>query len=187
MFKTPTDRLRRARGNLKRERARMPVIKDISKLRAGFRARVEAWLNDIAAECNSTSGPLAGLEFVILETLRPFERSDELYRQGRAYQNGAWVVVDRSKVVTNAPGGSSFHNYGEALDGAFKRKGKEFSWAFDRDPVIMAAMRRAAELAKRHGITWGGNFVKFVDLPHWQNADFTISELRAAMPHGYRA
>lgn len=164
----------------------MSAIRDINKLHPSFKAKIEALLNDIAAECNSDEGALAGLEFVVLETLRPFARSDELYRQGRALQAGKWVVVDRSKVVTNAPGGSSFHNYGRALDGALKYKGKPFSWGFDRDERIMRGMRRISELAKRHGIAWGGNFKTLVDLPHWQDASVSLDELRMAYPRGWQ-
>lgn len=156
----------------------MQTIRDINRLQAPFRARVERWLNDVLAECNSATGVLSGLEFIILETLRPFERQEALYAQGRTAPG---------PIVTNALPGSSFHQYGLALDGGIKYKGKPFSWSWPNDPKLWAGMKRIAELAKRHGIAWGGEWIKFRDLPHFQASDApSISVCRQKWPKGWK-
>lgn len=160
--------------------------RDLAHLHPEFRAKVEALLNDVRAECASKVGPLSGLEFIILETLRSFARSNELYAQGRKLVKGVWQVINKAAIVTNAPGGYSFHNYGRALDGGPKYKDKPFSWDWPSDPKLMAAMRRTAVLAARHGIEWGGNWVKLKDLPHFQDAGApSIQTLRKSHPEGW--
>jgi hypothetical protein len=34
----------------------------------------------------------------------------------------------------------------------------------------MAGMRRVAQLAKARGLVWGGDWIKLVDMPHFQDA-----------------
>lgn len=151
--------------------------RSLDALQPGFKSKVLAWLNDVIAECNSDHGPLAGMEFVILETLRSYERSDALYSQGR---------TKPGSIVTNARGGYSRHNFGQALDGGPKRKGHEFSWDWDQDPVLMGAQRRIADLAAKHGIRWGGLFTSITDLPHFEDMDAPgLVSCRATWPIGW--
>ena len=153
------------------------IDRSITSLQPGFRAKVDRWLNDVKAESNSTQGPLAGIDFIILETRRSFERSDELYAQGR---------TKPGPIVTNAKAGQSYHGFALALDGGPKYRDKPFTWAWDRDPRLMAAMKRIAALAKRHGIEWGGEWTRFRDLPHFQDADApSLAECRKRWPKGW--
>jgi len=63
------------------------------------------------------------------------------------------------KIVTKAPGGCSYHNYGLAIDVAEVRKGR-IIWNLDWNKVV--------PIAKKYGFEWGGNWKKFKDRPHFQ-------------------
>ena len=86
-----------------------------------------------------------GFELVITQGLRTFAEQDALFRK-------------RPK-VTNARGGQSMHNFGVAVDFAFKVNGK-ISW----DEKLYKNIGRWADAV---GLEWGGNW-RFVDLPHVQ-------------------
>src|SRR5882672_4289681 len=54
-----------------------------------------------------------GVNIRVIQSLRPYSVQMALWRQGR---DAAGNVVDRSKVVTNAKPGQSWHTYGCAVD-----------------------------------------------------------------------
>ncbi|MNX94403.1 Peptidoglycan L-alanyl-D-glutamate endopeptidase CwlK precursor [compost metagenome] len=152
--------------------------RSLSSLQPTFKAKVERWLNDVKAESNSRSGALSGIDFVILEMLRTFTRSNELYAQGR---------TKPGPIVTKAKAGQSYHNFGLAVDGGPKYRDKAFTWAWDKDSKLMAAMKRVAALAKRHGIEWGGEWTSFRDLPHFQDAEAPpLAICRQRWPKGWQ-
>lgn len=154
------------------------TLKSIDALQAVFRRKVEMWLNDVKAECASAVGALSGLELVIIETLRPWERQASLYAQGRTAPG---------EIVTNAAPGRSYHQFGLALDVGIKPAGGKFSWAWDKDPDLMAGMRRVAELASNRGIRWGGNFKSIVDLPHFEDGSApSLAECNRLWPRGFK-
>lgn len=62
----------------------------------------------------------------IVQGLRTIEEQNDLYAQGRTKQG---------KKVTNAKGGSSFHNYGLAVDFCLLIDDKDISWK-DRKSVV---------------------------------------------------
>lgn len=156
------------------------IIKTLDALRPDARARFEAFENDVLAESRSAHGPLAGIYLERTETLRTYDRSDYLYAQGRSRPG---------QIVTKARGGDSRHNFGAAVDYCPKYgEHGALAWNFDRDPRLMAAMRRAAELARKHGIEWGGNWTSFKDLPHFQVCgEQPLEVCRMKWPGGYRA
>lgn len=78
------------------------------------------------------------------------EWQDDLYAQGRTKEG---------KIVTQAKGWQSYHNYGLAFDCVEIRRGQAL-WENSRWPEI-------AESAKTFGLEWGGVFVK-KDKPHFQ-------------------
>jgi hypothetical protein len=86
-----------------------------------------------------------GYELIVTQGLRTFAEQDRLFNQ-------------RPR-VTNARGGQSYHNYGLAVDVAFKVNG-QISW----DERLYKNIGR---WAARVGLEWGGNW-RFVDLPHLQ-------------------
>lgn len=96
-------------------------------------------------------------------TLRTNAEQDALYALGR---------TKPGKVVTNAKGGSSYHNYGLAVDFVLIVDGK-VSWAVDRN--------WAAVIAIFESYGWeSGHRWKFKDSPHVQKTfGKTIAQLQA--------
>ena len=105
---------------------------------------------------------VAGLDVLIYCTLRDNAEQAELYALGR---------TKPGKRVTNAPPGSSAHNYGLALDGVPLLNGKP-QWA-----ATSPLWQRYGELAVAAGCEWAGNWKGSMrEFPHVQMArwrDFT--------------
>jgi peptidoglycan L-alanyl-D-glutamate endopeptidase CwlK len=97
----------------------------------------------------------------IVQGLRTIEEQDGLYALGR---------TKPGKRVTNAKGGSSFHNYGLAIDFCLLIDGKEISWdmAKDYDEDKKADWTEVVEIFKKYGWEWGGNWSSIKDYPHFQ-------------------
>ena len=77
-------------------------------------------------------------------------------------------VIDPSKVVTQAPPGSSWHNFGLAVDSAFV--GNDPYWELLRKSDPIEADNRWIDfgrVCRIHGLEWGGDFPNF-DGPHVQ-------------------
>ena len=105
------------------------------------------------------------------QTLRTIEEQNELYAQGR---------TKKGKIVTNARGGSSYHNYGLAIDIVMIVDGKEASWdtTKDWDGDTIADWIEVVTIFKKYGWTWGGNFKSFKDYPHFEkNYNIPVSTL----------
>ena len=81
-------------------------LSNLSGLEPSFRKKVEDWW----AECEEE-----GIELLIYCGLRTFKEQDELYAQGR---------TEAGRIITNARGGQSFHNYGKAIDYVPLKNGK---------------------------------------------------------------
>ena len=94
----------------------------------------------------------AGAPVIITQTLRDAEYQNSLYAQGR---------TKPGKIVTNAKGGSSVHEKGEAWD---------FVPTISGEPVWDAKSplwEKCGVIAEGLGMEWGGRW-KFVDKPHVQ-------------------
>lgn len=99
-------------------------------------------------------------------TLRTNAEQNELYAQGR---------TKPGKVVTNAKGGQSYHNYGLAIDIVLIRdmdgngSYETASWDtnLDADGDGQPDWMEVVAIFKRHGWEWGGDW-KFSDKPHFQ-------------------
>ena len=93
-------------------------------------------------------------------TLRTFAEQNALYAQGR---------TSPGSKVTNAKGGSSYHNYGLAIDIVLIVDGKTASWDmktdFDKDGK--SDWQEVVTIFKQYGWEWGGDW-KFFDGPHFQ-------------------
>ena len=112
-----------------------------------------------------------GIEVVITSGFRSMEEQDRLYRQGRS---------EDGKIVTNARGGQSYHNYGLAIDFAL-RAGSKVVWDMDRDgnKSGRSDWMEVVELAKALGFDWGGDWSKFPDYPHLQmDFGYTLRQLQ---------
>jgi len=85
---------------------------------------------------------------------RSIAQQNALYAQGRTAPG---------KIVTNAKGGQSNHNYGVAVDlFQYSDDGNEAIWEVDDNfKKIIAAM-------KAKGFKWGGDWKSFKDYPHFE-------------------
>lgn len=124
--------------------------------------------------CNALSGKVL-CRFAY--TLRSFKEQNDLYEQGRSIPN--------TKIVTNARGGQSYHNYGLAIDivmvldkdgnGTFETASWDTKLDFDGDGK--SDWREVVTIFKRYGWTWGGDW-KFVDAPHFEKTlGYSVAEL----------
>jgi peptidoglycan L-alanyl-D-glutamate endopeptidase CwlK len=118
--------------------------------------------------CNNLSN---GVLCRFTHTLRTIKEQNDLYAKGR--------INKKERIVTNAKGGSSFHNYGTAIDFCIIVNGKA-TWDrgqdFDKDgqPDFMEVVK----IFKSYGWTWGGDFKTFVDYPHFQKTfGYTTKQL----------
>jgi peptidoglycan LD-endopeptidase CwlK len=125
----------------------------------------------------------AKLPFYLFMALRTFECQDELYAQGRTMPG---------KIVTNARGGDSLHNYGLAsdwvLDGHVEKPGIQWSWDIKSD--LNADGRndwmQMGEIAESCGLEWGGRWKHLPDLPHVQNRyGLTLAEIKEIYRAGH--
>lgn len=92
------------------------------------------------------------VKLIVIQGLRSFEESDALYAQGR---------TKPGPIVTNAPAGESYHNYGLAFDFAMVTDGKD-------DNVVGPLWMKVVEIMKAQGMIWGGDFKSIKDNPHFE-------------------
>lgn len=86
----------------------------------------------------------------ITQGLRTMEEQQALYNQGRTTAGAK---------VTNAKAGSSYHNYGLAID-LVAMDGAKVNWEYD--------MKKLKPYADKYGISWGGSWRTFKDFPHFE-------------------
>lgn len=103
------------------------------------------------------------IDVLITSTYRDIESQNALYDQGRN---------TKGKIVTNAKGGQSFHNW---------------KCAFDFVPIVngkaqwndFATFKRCGAIAKKNGLEWAGDWKTFPELAHCQyTGGLTISDLQ---------
>lgn len=103
----------------------------------------------------------------IVQGLRTIAEQNALYAKGRSKPGPK---------VTNAKGGSSYHNYGLAIDFAllYDRDGngtwETLSWdtVKDFDGDTLPDWKEVVSVFERAGYTWGGRWATLVDAPHLQ-------------------
>ena len=102
---------------------------------------------------------------------RSYEEQDALYAKGRDEKG---EVIDASKVVTNAKGGQSYHNFGLAFDLTVYDKNGKKDWNKDSD-----AWKKVIAEGKRQGFDAGAEWIDFPDLPHFEKTfGLTPKQLR---------
>jgi peptidoglycan L-alanyl-D-glutamate endopeptidase CwlK len=112
-----------------------------------------------------------GITARILSGTRTYAEQNALQKQGRDGNPG--------KVVTNARGGESNHNFGIAWDVGLFNQGKYL----DDSPLYATA--GPIVLAAAPGVEWGGNWKSIVDRPHYQLVtNLSISAVRARFEAG---
>lgn len=97
----------------------------------------------------------------VYSSYRSIKEQNDLYAQGR--------TID-GKIVTNAKGGYSYHNYGLAID-----------LVEIKDGVALWKNERWLEIGswgRSFGFEWGGDFKKIKDNPHFQMSfGYTVQKL----------
>jgi peptidoglycan L-alanyl-D-glutamate endopeptidase CwlK len=98
-----------------------------------------------------TKAAANGITIKVISGLRTYDEQNDLYAQGR---------TKPGKIVTNARGGYSNHNFGIAFDiGVF-----EGGSYLDESPKYKAVGVLGTDL----GLEWGGNWKTIQDEPHFQ-------------------
>ncbi|MGC4037199.1 MAG: M15 family metallopeptidase [Chitinophagaceae bacterium] len=96
----------------------------------------------------------AGKDVRIISGTRTYAEQDALYKQGR---NG-----NTQPKVTNAKGGQSNHNFGIAWDIGLFENGKYLTSDTKYKQLPALVLPQLPELE------WGGNWISFQDVPHYQ-------------------
>lgn len=129
-------------------------ISRIAKLHPKLRSEVSQILVNILNR---------GIDIRIIQGLRTIKEQDLLYAQGRTLPG---------KIVTNAKGGHSMHNWGLALDFCLLHKDGTVSFSLieDLDKDNKADWMEVVEEFKKAGWIWGGDFKSFKDTPHFEKS-----------------
>lgn len=109
----------------------------------------------------------------VTSAFRSIQEQTALYAKGR---------TATGKIVTNAKGGYSVHNYGLAFDFCLIIDGGKYaSWEYlkDYDGDYTPDWMEFVNLFKQYGYEWGGDWKSFKDRPHLQKTfGKTVEELR---------
>ena len=119
------------------------MTKDINDLRPVVAKMAKDFLAKAQAQ---------GIDFIITSVYRSIDEQNQIYAQGR---------TTPGTIVTNAKGGQSFHNWRVAFDIVPVIQGK----AIWNDNALWAKLGQIGTLV---GLEWGGSWVNFKDLPHFQ-------------------
>lgn len=95
-----------------------------------------------------------GIEIRVTQGLRSWAEQDALYAQGRTAPG---------KIVTNAAGGHSYHNFGMAVDVAPMDQSQQPDWN-----VAHPAWQRIVQVGTSLGLDSGAQWRTFKDWPHLQ-------------------
>jgi peptidoglycan L-alanyl-D-glutamate endopeptidase CwlK len=106
----------------------------------------------------------SGIRVKLVCGYRSIEEQNRLYAQGR---------TTPGRIVTNARGGYSWHNFGLAADYAFV-VGGQLTWN--------GPWKVFGRIARETGLEWGGAWKKFPDRPHvqWRKGR-TLREMRESL------
>jgi len=120
-----------------------------------------------------------GITIKVIAGMRTYDEQNELFTQGR---------TKPGRIVTNARGGFSNHNFGIAFDvGVFE--GANYLGESPKSKAVGA-------LGMDLGLDWGGNWKTFMDEPHFQlrpkwagdmKESVMLAELRARKDSGQGA
>lgn len=102
-------------------------------------------------------------DIICTQGYRSIAEQNAIYAQGR---------TKPGKIVTNARGGSSFHNFGVAFDICFVLNKKAFY-----PPASDRRWKEVADIAIKLGLEWGDRGYK--DIPHFQyRAGYSLTDFQ---------
>jgi peptidoglycan L-alanyl-D-glutamate endopeptidase CwlK len=128
------------------------TVENLAGLNAHARERIE--------ELMEQAQPIlaaAGVRLEVISGLRSWQQQAALYARGR---------TQPGRKVTNAPPGSSWHNYGLAVDFGIFRGATYLDEAEPRTTDRL--YREIAVVARNLGIEWAGDWRTFQETPHFQ-------------------
>lgn len=110
----------------------------------------------LADKINQLSTRLAveGIYIAVVQGLRTIAEQQAIFEQGRSAPG---------KIVTNAPGGHSWHNFGLSVDCAIENPDCSIDWNANHPQ-----WKRMEQIGVSLGMTSGANWVRIVDAPHFQ-------------------
>lgn len=124
-------------------------------------------------ECQILAKTL-GYEYKAISGNRTWEEQAKIYAQGR---------TSPGKIVTNARPGYSNHNFGIAVDMGVFKNGKYLDG--DKPSEAEAFHRKAAQIAEKYNIEWGGSWKSFKDYPHFEfKTGKTLAQMRQLVTEG---
>ena len=131
--------------------------------------KVQEYCRELITQCI-----FYGIRIIITQTLRTIEEQDELYARGR---------TKPGPVVTNAKGGSSYHNYRLAFDFAVQGDDGKTIWdpKVDENNDGEPDYAEIGAIGEAFGLEWGGHFKTIKgDLGHFQYTfGLSIADLKA--------
>lgn len=118
---------------------------------------------------------VSGIQIKVINGFRTYAEQDKLYAQGRTAPG---------KIVTNAKGGFSNHNFAIAFDVGVFEDGKYLPDS--------AKYKAVGVLGEDLGLEWGGSWTTIVDQPHFQlrptwapeSEESLLAELRRRVAEG---
>ena len=120
----------------------------------------------VAKMCNNfiSKCEKSGIDILITSTYRDKESQNALYAQGR---------TTTGKIVTNAKGGQSWHNWHVAFDFVPIKHGKA-QWE------DIELFTHCGEIAESCGLEWAGRWTTFKELAHCQfTGGLTLADFQA--------
>jgi peptidoglycan L-alanyl-D-glutamate endopeptidase CwlK len=128
------------------------TLENLSGLNKKFRARAEQFL--AAAQLIAERH---GITIEVISGLRTWQQQAALYAQGR---------TKPGRIVTKARPGSSWHNYGLAIDLGLFAGGRYLDEAAPKR--AQQIYKELGSLAADMGLEWAGTWKTFPEGPHFQ-------------------
>lgn len=140
---------------------------------ATLHSKIQQVFRNWIAECQLLA-KAHGYEYKAISGNRTWEEQAKIYAQGRTAPG---------KIVTNAKPGFSNHNYGIAVDMGVFKDGKYLD---EHKPSEAEAFhKKAATIAEKYNIEWGGSWKSFKDYPHFEyKTGKTLTQLRQLVTEG---
>jgi peptidoglycan LD-endopeptidase CwlK len=133
--------------------------RDLSALHPKVEAKARAFIEACHAQ---------GIDLLVTSTYRDHASQDALYAQGRTV---------KGKIVTNAKGGQSFHNWRVAFDIVPLRNGKPVWSTTGEDGKLW---QRIGAIGEAHGLEWAGRWERMREMAHFQFTNgLTLKDFQA--------
>jgi len=142
------------------------TIENLGSLNKKARAVLEPFVTD----CETALAPY-NVTVEVISGLRSWATQAYLYASGR---------TRKGPIVTKARPGSSWHNYGLAIDLGLFQSGVYLD---EKKPEVADSIYAIlGKIAAKHGVEWAGTWKSFQETPHFQvTFGQTLAQVRAKM------